>query len=188
MKVSFTHLVAWAIVNAAIEWRVMGRSYAESDGKSQAIEPGGVNLGIAVDVERKDGSRSLMVPCIKGADQLDFAGFHAYYEELINKTRAEQAQRRRLPGDDDHAHQSGRARHVGVCSPADGGPGNDRRHRLDRISGRVGPRPRREAQGPRRVEGDDDDVDLRPSGDPGGRIGLVPATDRSAAPGRGLLL
>ena len=87
MKVSFTHLVAWAIVKAAIEWRVMGRSYAESNGKSQAIEPGGINLGIAVDVERKDGSRSLMVPCIKGADQLDFAGFHAYYEELINKTR-----------------------------------------------------------------------------------------------------
>ncbi len=87
MKISFTHLVAWAIVNAAIEWRVMGRSYSEDDGKSQAIEPGAVNLGIAVDVERKDGSRSLMVPCIKGADRVDFAAFHAYYEDLINKTR-----------------------------------------------------------------------------------------------------
>ena len=65
----------------------MGRAYAESDGKPQVIEPGAVNLGIAVDVERKDGSRSLMVPCIKGADRLDFAAFHAYYEELINKTR-----------------------------------------------------------------------------------------------------
>ena len=51
------------------------------------IEPRHVNLGIAVDVERKDGSRSLMVPCIKGAEALDFAGFHAYYEELITKTR-----------------------------------------------------------------------------------------------------
>jgi 2-oxoglutarate dehydrogenase E1 component len=87
MKVSFTHLIAWAIVKAAQEWPVMGRAYAESDGKPQVIEPGGVNLGIAVDVERKDGSRSLMVPCIKGADQLDFAAFHAYYEDLINKTR-----------------------------------------------------------------------------------------------------
>ena len=65
----------------------MGRAYAESDGKPQVIEPAGVNLGIAVDVERKDGSRSLMVPCIKGADHLDFAAFHAYYEDLINKTR-----------------------------------------------------------------------------------------------------
>jgi 2-oxoglutarate decarboxylase len=87
MKVSFTHLVAWAIVKAAQEWPVMARSYRESDGKPQVIEPGAVNLGIAVDVERKDGSRSLMVPCIKAADGLDFSAFHSYYEELINKTR-----------------------------------------------------------------------------------------------------
>ncbi len=86
MKVSFTHLVAWAIVHAATEWPVMARVYEESDGKPQVVEPGNVNLGIAVDVERK-GSRSLMVPCIKGADRLDFASFHTYYEELITKTR-----------------------------------------------------------------------------------------------------
>ncbi len=89
MKVSFTHLVAWAIVKAAEEWRVMGRSYSEEDGKPVAVEPAHINLGIAVDVERK-GSRSLMVPCIKGAETLDFAGFHAYYEDLINKTRENQ--------------------------------------------------------------------------------------------------
>ncbi len=87
MKVSFTHLIAWAIVQAATEWPVMGRAYGESNGRAEVIEPGAVNLGIAVDVERKDGSRSLMVPCIKGADGLDFAAFHARYEELINKTR-----------------------------------------------------------------------------------------------------
>jgi multifunctional 2-oxoglutarate metabolism enzyme len=86
MKVSFTHLIAWAIVKAAEEWPVMGRAYGEEDGKPQVIEPGSVNLGIAVDVERK-GGRSLMVPCMKGADGVDFAGFHAYYEELITKTR-----------------------------------------------------------------------------------------------------
>src|SRR3954464_5109052 len=86
MKVSFTHLIAWAIVKAAKEWPVMGRAFEETDGKPTVIEPGGVNLGIAVDVERK-GKRSLMVPCIKGADSLDFKGFHSYYEELITKTR-----------------------------------------------------------------------------------------------------
>ncbi len=86
MKVSFTHLIAWAIVKAAQEWPVMGRAFEERDGKPFVIEPGGVNLGIAVDVERK-GKRSLMVPCIKGADRLDFKGFHSYYEELITKTR-----------------------------------------------------------------------------------------------------
>src|SRR5215218_4502388 len=83
MKVSFTHLIAWAIVQAATHWQVMARSYAEEDGKPQVVEPGSINLGIAVDVERKDGSRSLMVPCIKAADAQGFAEFHSYYEDLI---------------------------------------------------------------------------------------------------------
>jgi 2-oxoglutarate dehydrogenase E1 component len=86
MKVSFTHLIAWAIVKAAQEWPVMGRHYEDADGKPVVVEPSAVNLGIAVDVERK-GQRSLLVPCIKGADRLDFSGFHSYYEELITKTR-----------------------------------------------------------------------------------------------------
>ncbi len=87
LKVSFTHLIAWAIVQAAKEWPVMVRSFEEREGKPFAIENGPVNLGIAVDIERKDGSRSLMVPAIKGADGLDFAAFHSYYEDLITKTR-----------------------------------------------------------------------------------------------------
>ncbi len=86
MKVSFTHLIAWAIVRASQDWPVMARVYAEADGKPQVIENERVNLGIAVDVERR-GGRSLLVPCIKGADALDFAGFHASYEDLITKTR-----------------------------------------------------------------------------------------------------
>jgi 2-oxoglutarate decarboxylase len=86
LKVSYTHLIAWAIVRAATEWPSMARAYEERDGKPFAIEPSGIGLGIAVDVERK-GGRSLMVPCIKDADSLDFAGFHSYYEELITKTR-----------------------------------------------------------------------------------------------------
>jgi multifunctional 2-oxoglutarate metabolism enzyme len=87
MKVSFTHLVAWAIVQATKDWPVMVRTFEEREGKPFAIEGGPVNLGIAVDVERKDGSHSLMVPAIKGADGLDFSGFHSCYEDLITKTR-----------------------------------------------------------------------------------------------------
>ena len=87
MKVSFTHLIAWAIVQAAKQLPVMVRTYEEREGKPFALEGGPVNLGIAVDVERKDGSHSLMVPAIKGAEGLDFAAFHSYYEELITKTR-----------------------------------------------------------------------------------------------------
>jgi 2-oxoglutarate dehydrogenase E1 component len=87
MKVSFTHIVAWAIAQAAKGYPVMVRTFEERDGKPVAIEGGPVNLGIAVDVERKDGSHSLMVPAIRGADGLDFAAFHSYYEELITRTR-----------------------------------------------------------------------------------------------------
>jgi 2-oxoglutarate decarboxylase len=87
LKVSFTHLVAWAIVEAAKDFPVMVRTFAEEDGKPYALENGPVNLGIAVDVEKKDGSHGLMVPAIKGSDGLDFAGFHSNFEELIAKTR-----------------------------------------------------------------------------------------------------
>jgi 2-oxoglutarate decarboxylase len=87
LKVSFTHLVAWAIVEATKDFPVMVRTFEQRDGKPFALEGGPVNLGIAVDVEKKDGSHTLMVPAIKGADGLEFAGFHSNYEELIAKTR-----------------------------------------------------------------------------------------------------
>ena len=67
-------------------------------------------------------------------------------------------------------------------------PGHDRRLRLARLSRRVAARARREDQGARDLEGHDDDLDLRPPRDPGGGVGLVPAPDRGAAPGRGRLL
>ena len=86
-KVSFTHLIAWAIIRATTEWPVMARSYEEREGKPHVVDPGQVNLGIAVDVERKGGGRSLMVPCVKGAERLDFAAFHSSYEDLITRTR-----------------------------------------------------------------------------------------------------
>jgi len=66
-KLSFTHLVAWAIVKAAADWPVMAHSYAELEGTPQCVDPGGVSLGLAVDVERKDGTRSLVVPVIHDA-------------------------------------------------------------------------------------------------------------------------
>src|SRR6201996_4467755 len=87
LKTSFTHLVAWAIVAAAKDIPVMVRSFAEKDGKPFAIEGAPVNLGIAVDVTKKDGSHSLMVPAIKGAQDLDFQSLHSAFQDLIAKTR-----------------------------------------------------------------------------------------------------
>ena len=86
-RLSFTHLIAWAIVKAAEDWPVMAHSYAEEDGKPQRAIPGDVSLGLAVDVERKDGTRSLVVPVLKGAGGMDFASFAARYDELVAGAR-----------------------------------------------------------------------------------------------------
>ena len=86
-KLSFTHLIAWAIVKAAADWPVMGHSYADQGGKPQRIVPDGLSLGLAVDVERRDGTRSLVVPVIHSASELDFATFAARYDELVAGAR-----------------------------------------------------------------------------------------------------
>ncbi len=86
-KISFTHLIAWAIVRATKEHAVMGHAFAEEEGKPVRVTPAGINLGLAVDVTRKDGSRGLVVPVIKGAEAMDFAAFLAAYEGLVEKAR-----------------------------------------------------------------------------------------------------
>ncbi|HEY7463624.1 MAG TPA: multifunctional oxoglutarate decarboxylase/oxoglutarate dehydrogenase thiamine pyrophosphate-binding subunit/dihydrolipoyllysine-residue succinyltransferase subunit [Candidatus Limnocylindria bacterium] len=86
-KVSFTHLIGWAIVRAAAEQPAMTHYFLEADGAAHRVDPGGVNLGLAVDVERPDGSRFLVVPVIKAADGMDFAEFHARYEQLVDGAR-----------------------------------------------------------------------------------------------------
>ena len=86
-KISFTHLIAWAIVRGTKQHPVMGHTFAEQDGKPVRITPPGINLGLAVDVTRKDGSRGLVVPVIKGAEGMDFAGFLRAYESLVEKAR-----------------------------------------------------------------------------------------------------
>src|SRR5690242_4563431 len=87
-KVSFTHLIAFAIARAATEQMpVMAYHFAEIDGKPHVIDDGGVNLGIAVDVEKKGGGRTLMVPVIKDAGRLTFPQFLDAFGELITKAR-----------------------------------------------------------------------------------------------------
>src|SRR5216117_2677846 len=86
-KISFTHLIGFAIVQAAKQLPVMTHAFQEVEGKPHRLDPQGVNLGLAVDVEKKDGSRALVVPVIKHAEQMDFAAFHATYETLVDKAR-----------------------------------------------------------------------------------------------------
>ena len=86
-KISFTHLIAFAIVQAVKQFPVMSHTFQEIDGKPHRVTPEGIGLGLAVDVERKDGSRGLVVPVIKHAEGMDFAAFHQTYEALVEKAR-----------------------------------------------------------------------------------------------------
>src|SRR5205809_1216097 len=86
-KISYTHLIGYAIARAARELPVMTHAFQDVDGKPHRFDPRAVNLGLAVDVEKKDGSHALVVPVIKHAEGMDFATFHATYETLVDKAR-----------------------------------------------------------------------------------------------------
>jgi 2-oxoglutarate dehydrogenase E1 component len=87
-KVSFTHLIAYAISQAVQhDMPVMAHHFDGADGKPFRIDDGQVNLGIAVDVEKKDGSRTLMVPVIRDAGRKSFKDFKAAFDGLIDKAR-----------------------------------------------------------------------------------------------------
>src|SRR5216117_4026917 len=86
-KISYTHLIGYAIVRGARDLPVMTHAFQDVDGKPHRFDPHAVNLGLAVDVEKKDGSHALVVPVIKHAEGMDFTTFHATYEALVDKAR-----------------------------------------------------------------------------------------------------
>lgn len=87
-KVSFTHLIGWAIIQALKEFPSQNVFYAEIDGKPSVVAPAHVNLGIAIDLPRPDGTRALLVPSIKRADQLTFGEYLTTYEDLVSRARS----------------------------------------------------------------------------------------------------
>lgn len=86
-KVSFTHLIAFAMVKALVMVPDMNNGYEEVDGKPNLIENPQVNLGLAIDMTKPDGTRQLVVPNIKGADHMDFLTFWKAYEDLVARGR-----------------------------------------------------------------------------------------------------
>jgi 2-oxoglutarate decarboxylase len=89
-KVSFTHLIGYAIVRAIADAVPnMNNTFATgADGKPRLVRNPHVNMGLAVDVSKSDGSRTLVVPVLRDADTLDFAGFLAAYDDLIRKVKS----------------------------------------------------------------------------------------------------
>ena len=88
-KVSFTHIIGYAVVRAIADFiPAMNNGYIEdAEGKPHIVRREHVGLGIAIDVEKTDGSRTLLVPCIKDADLLDFAGFVDAFDDLVRRGR-----------------------------------------------------------------------------------------------------
>ncbi|HXD29290.1 MAG TPA: multifunctional oxoglutarate decarboxylase/oxoglutarate dehydrogenase thiamine pyrophosphate-binding subunit/dihydrolipoyllysine-residue succinyltransferase subunit, partial [Arthrobacter sp.] len=86
-KVSFTHLIGFAVVRALKLFPSQNVTYREVDGKPTAVHPAHVNFGIAIDIPKPDGSRMLAVPNIKKAETLNFSEFWTSYEDLIKRAR-----------------------------------------------------------------------------------------------------
>lgn len=86
-KVSFTHLIGFALVEAVRDMPAMNASYTLVDGKPGVLAPANVNLGLAIDLAKPDGTRQLLVPSIKRAETLDFAQFWTAYEDVVRRAR-----------------------------------------------------------------------------------------------------
>ena len=86
-KVSFTHLIGYALVKALKTMPEMNVGFDTIDGKPTLITPAHINLGLAIDMQKKDGTRQLLVPSIKAAERMDFAAFWTAYEEIVRKAR-----------------------------------------------------------------------------------------------------
>ncbi|MGP5623784.1 multifunctional oxoglutarate decarboxylase/oxoglutarate dehydrogenase thiamine pyrophosphate-binding subunit/dihydrolipoyllysine-residue succinyltransferase subunit [Brachybacterium alimentarium] len=88
-KVSFTHLIGWAMIEAITEINDMNNGFdVDEKGKPILLKREDINFGLAIDMPRPDGSRGLVVPSIKGAQRFDFHGFWKAYEEVVRKARA----------------------------------------------------------------------------------------------------
>ncbi|NBR77765.1 MAG: multifunctional oxoglutarate decarboxylase/oxoglutarate dehydrogenase thiamine pyrophosphate-binding subunit/dihydrolipoyllysine-residue succinyltransferase subunit, partial [Microbacteriaceae bacterium] len=86
-KVSFTHIIGYAIIRALKEFPSQNFYYEEVDGKPAAVSPANINFGLAIDIPKPDGTRALLVPNIKKAQRLNFAEYLTAYEDLVKRAR-----------------------------------------------------------------------------------------------------
>ncbi|HZQ55532.1 MAG TPA: multifunctional oxoglutarate decarboxylase/oxoglutarate dehydrogenase thiamine pyrophosphate-binding subunit/dihydrolipoyllysine-residue succinyltransferase subunit [Bryobacteraceae bacterium] len=91
-KLSFTHIIAWAIVKAVKSNLALNHAFAQNGGEPFRVVRNHVNIGLAVDVAAKDGTRSLKVPNVKNADGMNFAQFVAAYDDIVARARTNKLQ------------------------------------------------------------------------------------------------
>ncbi|WP_283615087.1 2-oxo acid dehydrogenase subunit E2, partial [Mycolicibacterium poriferae] len=86
-KISFTHLLGYAIVQAVKKFPNMNRHFTVVDGKPNAVTPAHTNLGLAIDLPGKGGQRALVVAAIKNCETMTFGQFIAAYEDIVRRAR-----------------------------------------------------------------------------------------------------
>ena len=86
-KISFTHILGYALVKAVQIHPDMNVRYEIKDGKPTVVQPEHVNLGLAIDLPQKDGSRALVVAAIKEAENKTFAEFIDAYQDIVDRSR-----------------------------------------------------------------------------------------------------
>ena len=181
---SFTHLIAYAIARAVDDMPVMANHFAEIDGKPHRIEDGQVNLGLAVDVEKRDGSRTLMVPVILDAGRRPFDRFLEAYDALVEKARTNTLTADDLVGGNVTLTNPGGLGTVASVPRLMTGQGTI--VATGSIAYPVGLGDVGAMIGAEKV--DDDDLDLRPSHHPGRGVRALSRADRGVPAGRARLL
>ena len=91
-KVSFTHLIGYAVVQALQAVPALNSSYIEKiddKGTPGVLHHRHVGLGLAVDLAKSDGSRTLLVPVVRNAESLDFRAFVVAYEDLVRRVHTQ---------------------------------------------------------------------------------------------------
>ncbi|MVO83181.1 multifunctional oxoglutarate decarboxylase/oxoglutarate dehydrogenase thiamine pyrophosphate-binding subunit/dihydrolipoyllysine-residue succinyltransferase subunit, partial [Streptomyces sp. p1417] len=86
-KISFTHLIGYAMVQAIKAMPSMNYSFVEKDGKPTLVKPEHINFGLAIDLVKPNGDRQLVVAGIKKAETLNFFEFWQAYEDIVRRAR-----------------------------------------------------------------------------------------------------
>ena len=180
-KVSYTHIIGWAIVKALAEMPALNHAYAEKDGQPFRVARAQVNLGIAVDVTARDGSRALLVPNIKNAGALDFQAYVTAFDDLVSRARTGKLTTADFQDTTISLTNPGTVGTMASNPAPHAGTGRHHRRRRHRLPGRIPGRGRRDARHPGHQQGDDAHLHLRSPHHSGRRIRPLPGQAASAA-------
>ena len=183
-KVSYTHLIGWAIVKSVQANPGLNNAFASNPaGELFRVVKKEINFGLAIDVAGKNGARSLLVPSIKNAGAMTFPEYMAAFDDLVARGRSGKLTSAGFPGHDDLAHQSRHGRNHGFDAPAGVRPGRHHRGWRNGLPGGISRRRTRRHRIARHQQGDVGDLHLRSPHHSGRGIGPLPRAMQSLLDG-----